>query len=69
MLQMYESEDNRGIQEEELAAILGIMLGVKEVKLCGKFLELGRVTYGKSECARGPKGKLNICCVCATLIS
>lgn len=39
-LQMYEREEGGEIQEAELAAILEIMLGVKEVELSGLFLSL-----------------------------
>ncbi|KAF3707694.1 Lysophosphatidylcholine acyltransferase 1 [Channa argus] len=44
---MYESEENGGILEEELATILEIMLGVKELDLSGLFLALGRPDRGK----------------------
>ncbi|XP_030268873.1 lysophosphatidylcholine acyltransferase 1 [Sparus aurata] len=37
---MYEKEDNGEVREEDLAAILEIMLGVKEVDLSGLFLSL-----------------------------
>ncbi|XP_076610993.1 lysophosphatidylcholine acyltransferase 1 [Chaetodon auriga] len=39
---MYESEEDGEIQEEELATILEIMLGVEEVELSGFFLSLDR---------------------------
>ncbi len=50
---MYESEGSGEVLEEELAAILEIMLGVEEVELSGLFLSLdrpdtGKITYGKS---------------------
>lgn len=50
---MYENEEDGEILEEELAAILEIMLGVKEVELSGLFLSLEgqdteRITYGKT---------------------
>ncbi|XP_031143008.1 lysophosphatidylcholine acyltransferase 1 [Sander lucioperca] len=44
---MYESEENGYILEEELAAILEIMLGVKEVELSGLFLALDRPDSAK----------------------
>lgn len=51
---MYESEENEEVQEEDLAAILEIMLGVKEVELSGLFLSLDnpdteKITYGKTQ--------------------
>ncbi|XP_029299365.1 lysophosphatidylcholine acyltransferase 1 [Cottoperca gobio] len=47
---MYESEENGDVLKEELAAILEIMLGVKEVELSGLVLALGgsetaKITY------------------------
>ncbi|XP_047461985.1 lysophosphatidylcholine acyltransferase 1 [Mugil cephalus] len=47
---MYEREEDGKILEEELAAILEVMLGVKEVKLSGLFLALegqdrGKISY------------------------
>lgn len=50
---MYENEDDGEILEEDLAVVLEIMLGVKDVDLSGLFLALGRpdtrkITYGKS---------------------
>ncbi|XP_053303204.1 lysophosphatidylcholine acyltransferase 1 [Pleuronectes platessa] len=39
---MYESEEDGDVQEEDLATILEIMLGVKEVELSGLFLSLDR---------------------------
>ncbi|CAG5892186.1 unnamed protein product [Menidia menidia] len=50
--QMYESEDGSGILEEELAVILGIMLGVEEVEFSAVFGALrrpntGKITYGE----------------------
>lgn len=52
---MYESEEGGEVLEEELAAILEIMLGVEEVELSGLFLSLDRpdtekITYGKTQC-------------------
>lgn len=52
---MYEKEDNGEVREEDLAAILEIMLGVKEVDLSGLFLSLDNddqetMTYGKTQC-------------------
>lgn len=49
---MYESEENGEVPEEELATILEVILGIKEVELSGLFLALGRpdtakITYGK----------------------
>ncbi|XP_070777716.1 lysophosphatidylcholine acyltransferase 1 [Enoplosus armatus] len=49
---MYESEENGGVLEEELATILEIMLGVKEVELSGLILALGdpdaaKITYNE----------------------
>ncbi|XP_078123753.1 lysophosphatidylcholine acyltransferase 1 [Sander vitreus] len=44
---MYESEENGYVLEEELAAILEIMLGVKEVELSGLFLALNRPDSAK----------------------
>lgn len=50
--QMYESEESGEILEEELAGILEIMLGVKEVRLSSVCLTLGpdtgKITYGKT---------------------
>lgn len=50
-LQMYEREEGGEIQEAELAAILEIMLGVKEVELSGLFLSLDEdteaITHGE----------------------
>ncbi|XP_037549295.1 lysophosphatidylcholine acyltransferase 1 [Nematolebias whitei] len=40
--QMYENEDSGEIQEDDLAVILEIMLGVKDVELSGLFLALER---------------------------
>lgn len=49
---MYESEESGEILEEELAGILEIMLGVKEVQLLSVSLTLGpdtgKITYGKT---------------------
>ncbi|XP_059205648.1 lysophosphatidylcholine acyltransferase 1 [Centropristis striata] len=47
---MYESEEDRYVLEEDLAAILEIMLGVKEVELSGLFLVMDqpdaeKITY------------------------
>lgn len=39
-LQIYEREEGGEVQENDLAAILEIMLGVKEVELSGLFLSL-----------------------------
>lgn len=55
VVQMYESEENGQVLEEELATILGIMLGVKEVDLSRLFLALGKpdsgkIVYGKTHC-------------------
>lgn len=52
---MYENEDNGEVREEDLATILEIMLGVKEVELSGLFLSLDNddqetMTYGKTQC-------------------
>ncbi|XP_026204610.1 lysophosphatidylcholine acyltransferase 1 [Anabas testudineus] len=44
---MYESEENGQVLQEELATILEIMLGVKEVELSRLFLALGRHDTGK----------------------
>lgn len=54
-MQMYESEENGQVLEEELATILELMLGVKEVDLSQLFLALGRcdtgkIIYGKIHC-------------------
>lgn len=51
---MYESEENGDILEEDLATILEIMLGVRDVELSGLFLSLDRpdtekITYGKTQ--------------------
>lgn len=51
--QIYGSEESGEVQEEDLAAILEIMLGVKEVELSGLFLSLDnpdteKITYGKT---------------------
>lgn len=50
--QMYESEESGEILEEELAGILEIMLGVKEVRLSSVCLTLGpdtgKISYGKT---------------------
>lgn len=53
VVQMYESEENGEVLQEELATILEIMLGVKEVELSGVFStldgpETGKITYGKN---------------------
>lgn len=55
MVQVYENEESREVTEEDLAAILGIMLGVKDVELSGLFLALdgpdpAKITYGKTQC-------------------
>lgn len=55
VVQMYESEENGQVLEEELATILKIMLGVKEVDLSRLFLALGRhdtgkIIYSKTHC-------------------
>lgn len=52
--QIYESEESGEVQEDDLAAILEIMLGVKEVELSGLFLSLDnpdteKITYGKNQ--------------------
>ncbi|KAM9838365.1 lysophosphatidylcholine acyltransferase 1 isoform 2-T2 [Aulostomus maculatus] len=44
---MYESNDHGEVQEQELAAILEIMLGVKEVELSMLFLQLDRTDTEK----------------------
>lgn len=54
-LQMYESDENKEVREEDLASILEIMLGVEEVELSGLFAALGRsdtrkTTYGNTQC-------------------
>lgn len=50
---MYEGEEGGEIQETDLAAILEIMLGVKEVQLSGLFLSLDedteRITHGEMQ--------------------
>lgn len=51
-LQIYESEEGGEVQENDLAAILEIMLGVKEVELSGLFLSLNNadaetIAYGE----------------------
>lgn len=50
---MYEGEEGGEIQETDLAAILEIMLGVKEVELSGLFLSLDedteRITHGEMQ--------------------
>lgn len=46
-LQMYESEEG-DVLEEELALILEMMLGVKEVQLPRLRPDTGRITYGKT---------------------
>ena len=50
---MYESEENGEVLEQELAAILEIMLGVEEVELSMLFLDLegpdtDKITYGET---------------------
>uniref|UniRef100_A0A3Q3XR49 Phospholipid/glycerol acyltransferase domain-containing protein n=1 Tax=Mola mola TaxID=94237 RepID=A0A3Q3XR49_MOLML len=50
---MYESKESGEVEEVNLAAILEIMLGVKEIELSGLFLSLdgpdtGKITYGKT---------------------
>ena len=50
---MFESEDNGYVLEEDLAAILEIMLGVRELDLSGLFSalsgpETAKITYGKT---------------------
>lgn len=50
---MYGNQDSGEILEEDLAVVLEIMLGVKDVELSGLFLALGRpdtrkIPYGKS---------------------
>lgn len=52
VLQLYE-EDSGGVAGDDLAVILEIMLGVKEVELSPLFLELeaqhtAKITYGKT---------------------
>lgn len=44
---MYESEENGEVPEEELATILEVILGIKEVELSGLFLALGRPDTAK----------------------
>uniref|UniRef100_A0A7N8YE66 Lysophosphatidylcholine acyltransferase 1 n=1 Tax=Mastacembelus armatus TaxID=205130 RepID=A0A7N8YE66_9TELE len=44
---MYESEVREEILQEDLATILEIMLGVKNMELSGLFLDTGKITYGK----------------------
>ncbi|XP_076016059.1 lysophosphatidylcholine acyltransferase 1 isoform X1 [Genypterus blacodes] len=39
---MYESDEDRDVREEDLAAIFEILLGVEEVELSGLFAALGR---------------------------
>uniref|UniRef100_A0A3Q2QXF4 Lysophosphatidylcholine acyltransferase 1 n=1 Tax=Fundulus heteroclitus TaxID=8078 RepID=A0A3Q2QXF4_FUNHE len=51
--QMYEEEDSGEVAEDDLASILEIMLGVKEVELSPLLLELqaagsGKITYGET---------------------
>lgn len=51
-LQIYESEEGGEVQENDLAAILEIMLGVKEVELSDLFLSLDNadtetIAYGE----------------------
>lgn len=50
---MYESEEGGEVQESDLAAILEIMLGVKEMELALLFLSLevdtGAITYGETQ--------------------
>uniref|UniRef100_A0A3Q2QW65 Lysophosphatidylcholine acyltransferase 1 n=1 Tax=Fundulus heteroclitus TaxID=8078 RepID=A0A3Q2QW65_FUNHE len=50
---MYEEEDSGEVAEDDLASILEIMLGVKEVELSPLLLELqaagsGKITYGET---------------------
>lgn len=52
---MYASEENGEVLEAELADILEIMLGVKEVEVSRLFLALarrdtGKIAYGKTCC-------------------
>ncbi|KAG8005061.1 Lysophosphatidylcholine acyltransferase 1, partial [Nibea albiflora] len=52
VVQMYEDEEKGEVAEEDLAAILEIMLGVQEVELTCVFLSLddpdtNKITYGK----------------------
>lgn len=54
-MQMYENEENGQVLEEDLTAILEIMLGVKELDLSVLFLSLdgpdtGKITYGETQC-------------------
>lgn len=54
-LQMYESTEDHQVQENDLVAILEIMLGVKEVELSCLFLSLNNpdveaITYGEMQC-------------------
>uniref|UniRef100_A0A7N8X9V5 Lysophosphatidylcholine acyltransferase 1 n=1 Tax=Mastacembelus armatus TaxID=205130 RepID=A0A7N8X9V5_9TELE len=42
---MYESEVREEILQEDLATILEIMLGVKNMELSGLFLDTGKITY------------------------
>lgn len=51
-LQIYESEEGGEVQDDDLAAILEIMLGVKDVELSGLFLSLDNpntemIAYGE----------------------
>ncbi|XP_054619724.1 lysophosphatidylcholine acyltransferase 1 isoform X2 [Dunckerocampus dactyliophorus] len=53
--QMYENEDSGHVHEHELAAMLEIMLGVKEVELSMVFMSLdgpdtGKITYDELRC-------------------
>lgn len=70
---MYESEERGEVAEEELAAILGIMLGVKDVELSCLFLALdgpdtAKITYGKTRCVFVIKHRLQYEMNCDTFV-
>ncbi|CAB1460504.1 unnamed protein product [Pleuronectes platessa] len=55
---MYESEEDGDVQEEDLATILEIMLGVKEVELSGLFLSLDRPDTERITYVQHPRRRL-----------
>lgn len=53
VLQMYEKDDSGGVQDDDLASILEVMLGVENVEVALLFLSLDNpdaetITYGKN---------------------
>ncbi|KAM4725005.1 lysophosphatidylcholine acyltransferase 1 isoform 2-T2 [Anableps anableps] len=65
---MYENEDSGEVTGDDLAVVLEIMLGVKEVELSALFLELeapdtGKITYDELQCIIKQRPNFSVDCL------